>query len=115
MVERTGEKCWLLACNSDLYFTLLRYGVQVKQRLAGITDTKRRCVDADHQPWNFLVSHPVCQYISFTCARARSENEVMTSFSRSVRTSTSLLGFARFCRLRESMRSVNTETEYIHD
>jgi hypothetical protein len=42
MVERTGEKCWLLACNSDPDSSLERCGLQAKQRLAGAT-TKRRC------------------------------------------------------------------------
>ena len=44
MVERTGEKGWFLACNSALYFALVRYGVQAKQRLAEATAAEVRFI-----------------------------------------------------------------------
>ena len=99
MVERTGEKCWLLDCNSDLYFTLVKWGLQAKQRLAGAT--ARRWVD--RQPWDFLLSHPVCQY-SVTPGIA-----VMTSFSRSVCNSRSLLQIAHMRAVKLLLKLYMTE------
>jgi hypothetical protein len=68
---------------------LQRPVVQVKQRLAEATTKEVRLVD--RQPWDFLISHPVCQYlVTPGIMHARSETEVMTSFSRSVCTSSGI-------------------------
>ena len=61
MVERTGEKGWFLACNSALYFALVRYGVQAKQRLAEATAKVRF---GSSEPWDFSCITSGLSYIS---------------------------------------------------
>jgi hypothetical protein len=94
LVERTGEKCWLLACNSDPDPTLVRCGLQAKQRLAGATTRGAVWLIVNHHGI-FLLSHPVCLYFHhhWDRAHARSKTviEVMTSFPQSVCTSGRLI------------------------
>ena len=113
MVERTGEKCWFLACNSILYFTPVRCRLQAKQRLAGAT-TERRCGLVDRQPWIFsFITSSLTVLLSHSWERAHvcSENviEVMTSFPRSVSTSRSLLQTAHIRTVKPILITHTTE------